>query len=331
MLKSHVVQQLLQQQLQNQPVKKQVEAFAPVNIALCKYWGKRDQAINLPVTASLSVALPETGTLTCLHIIDAAQDSISLNGQPVAADTEFSRKLIAYLDLFRGQSHWHFAVDTHSQVPVAAGLASSASGFAALVKALQQLFQWQVADTTLSILARLGSGSACRSLWPGFATWQRGEQADGMDSHGIPLNVTWPGLCMGLVIFTDQPKSISSRAAMQRTVETSPLYQSWPVTVDRDFATLQQAIAEQDFHKLGEAAERNALAMHATMLAAWPPVLYATTDTIQAMQKVWQLRAEGLPIYFTQDAGPNLKFLFLQQDAAQVQAAFPQLIIKPLF
>ncbi len=310
-----------------QPITNAVEAFAPINIALCKYWGKRDQVLNLPVTSSLSMALPHIGTVTKLSIIDAAQDKVRLNGELVEPNNTFSQKLSAFLDLFRTKANLHFYVDTYSQVPVAAGLASSASGFAALVKALQQLFQWQIDDNALSILARLGSGSACRSLWSGFVLWQRGEREDGMDSHGIPLTTEWPELKMGLLIFQQKAKPVSSRIAMQRTLETSLLYQSWPAVVDRDLPLLQQAITDKNFNALGSVAECNALAMHATMQAACPPIFYSTPETLQLMQHIWQLRVDGLSVYFTQDAGPNLKLIFLNKDIDMIRSLFKNIVI----
>ncbi len=323
--KLDVVNTLLRDQKQ-QPSQQHSHAFAPVNIALCKYWGKRDNQLNLPLTSSLSIALPNLGTHTTLQLIDSTHDSITLNNQAVATDSDFAKKLIAFLDLFRQQSHWRIAVDTHSDVPVAAGLASSASGFAALVLALQQLFGWTLNLTELSVLARLGSGSACRSLWPGFVLWHVGEHADGMDSHGIPLPQTWPDLRLGLLIFHQQAKPVSSRVAMQRTVDTSILYRSWPDQVAQDLSDIQAAITQHDFEKLGIAAERNAMAMHATMLSSWPPIMYSNSDTIKAMQTIWNLRSEGIQVYFTQDAGPHLKLLFRAKDSARIQQEFEQII-----
>ncbi|NNM58926.1 MAG: diphosphomevalonate decarboxylase [Legionellales bacterium] len=327
--KHDIIDQLLSGQNQV-PDTSPSTVFAPINIALCKYWGKRDQVLNLPVTSSLSIALPSLGTRTQVSLIDEDRDSIYLNGKFVERITPFAQKLIAFLDLFRGEATWHLRIDTYSDVPVAAGLASSASGFAALVLALQAFFDWSLDKKTLSILARLGSGSACRSLWPGFVLWQCGERSDGMDSHGIPLTQTWSDLRIGLLIFHQQAKPVSSREAMQRTVNSSVLYQSWPLQVKQDLAQIQTAIAMRDIEQLGKAAENNALAMHATLMASWPPVIYSSSATLEAMQKIWQLRAEGMQVYFTQDAGPHLKLLFLEQDTARLKAVFENLqIVEP--
>jgi diphosphomevalonate decarboxylase len=309
-------------------------AFAPANIALCKYWGKRNQELNLPMTSSLSVSLGDKGAATRITITDHDQDIMTLNGAAVPLFSEFGQRLMVFLDLFRlnlyrPPASLRFHVDTTTSVPIAAGLASSACGFAALVLALNKLFHWQLDARHLSILARMGSGSACRSIWPGFVEWEQGQDADGMDSYGKIIPEVWPELCMGLLMVNEKEKNISSRVAMQRTVETSTLYSAWPDKVEQDLADIKQAIHEKDFSLLGKTAESNALAMHGTMLAAWPPVNYCLPETMAAMQKIWALRIEGLSLYFTQDAGPNLKLLFLEQDRATVQSHFNLDIVRP--
>lgn len=179
----------------------------------------------------------------------------------------------------------------------------------------------------LSILARLGSGSAARSLWHGFVEWQAGQADDGMDSYGEYLKSEWKNLRVGLHLLSTQEKPLSSREAMQRTVKTSHLYQAWPKQVEYDLTEIKSAILTKDFEKLGCRAEANALAMHATMWSSWPPVVYALPETLQAMQTVWQLRAAGTPVYFTQDAGPNLKLLFLAESTEKIKSSFPSLEI----
>lgn len=308
-----------------QPQKEIVQAFAPANIALCKYWGKRDTELNLPLTSSLSISLGNKGTQTQLQIIDSPSDEIYLNHKKINPEDEFAKKITQFINLFQEKSQFNLRVNTVNNIPVAAGLASSASGFAALVLALDQLYHWQCSPTELSILARLGSGSACRSFWPGFVEWQQGERADGMDSHGVHLADLWPELRLGVLMVSSAKKPMSSREAMEITKQTSILYQAWPTQVARDMKIIKQAIKEKDFIALATAAEHNAHAMHATMISAWPPICYSQPATLQAMQQIWQLRQKGLAIYFTQDAGPNLKLLFQAQDQAAVIEAFPEL------
>ncbi len=298
-------------------------AFAPSNIALIKYWGKRDSKLNLPNTDSLSISLGNKGTSTTIEFSEAL-DHYEVNGTAITPDMAFTKRLKAFLDLHRPTGVF-YNVSTVNNIPTAAGLASSASGFAALSLALNELHQWNLNLTQLSVLARLGSGSACRSLWHGFVKWQQGKRPDGLDSHGVPLNTDWPELRVGLLILSTSEKALSSREAMQRTIETSKRYQTWPNQVHDDLVQLEWALATQEFELLGQIAERNALAMHATMEDSLPPTVYSTHETLAARQLVWQCRKEGIPVYFTQDAGPNLKLLFLAEDQAKILAYFPKL------
>lgn len=303
------------------------EAFAPSNIALVKYWGKRNEEINLPRTASLSISLGDKGAKTRIREISSVTDRVSLNQKNIDLNSSFGKRLKEFLDLFRATETTRYQVDTEMNIPVAAGLASSACGFAALVLALDKLYRWDLDLTSLSILARLGSGSAARSLWHGFVEWREGLQENGMDSHGIVMREQWPEFRIGLHLLQTGPKALSSREAMRRTVQTSYLYSAWPAQVSADMKIIKQALAEKNFPLLGQRAEANALAMHATMISAWPPVLYSQAATLAAMHQVWELRAQGVEVYFTQDAGPNLKLLFLNNAQDRIQPAFPQLQI----
>ena len=203
-------------------------------------------------------------------------------------------------------------------------------GFAALMKAIDQLYGFGFSPALLSAFARMGSGSASRSIFEGFVEWQMGVRADGMDSHALPLEQTWPGFRVGLLTLTEAVKAVGSRAGMQRTLETAHLYQSWPLQASADLEKLKGAIAERDFHCLGQTAEQNALSMHATMIASWPPLLYWQPESVATMHRIWALREQGLPIYFTMDAGPNIKLLFEAEQQSAVQAAFPQVqVVAP--
>jgi diphosphomevalonate decarboxylase len=302
------------------------EAFAPANIALCKYWGKRDADLNLPVNSSLSISLGKLGTKTIVKFAKTA-DKVFLNGK--AAPEEFAARVCAWLDLFRADGQF-FEVRTKNNLPTAAGLASSASGFAALAMAMDQLMGWGFNSRELSMLARLGSGSAARSLYKGFAVWHAGVRADGMDSYAESFSRDWKEFRIGILDVSSDRKKTGSTDGMNHTVETSELYEAWPAQADCDFDALRTAVAAQDFPMLGKIAENNALAMHATMLAAWPPLCYWKPQTLAFMQEVWQARETGLELYFTIDAGPNLKLLFLARDARAVKKIFPSVqIVNP--
>lgn len=300
------------------------EAFAPSNIALCKYWGKRDVELNLPINSSLSISLGELGSRTKITPLEAG-DQVYLNGELQSEDSSFTRKVIAFIDLFRRDLDQPVKVETTNNIPTAAGLASSASGFAALMLAINDFYRFDLDQKVLSAFARIGSGSASRSIYQGFVEWNKGEQANGMDSCAKPVAVDWPGFRIGLLKVATGAKKIDSRSGMQRTVESADLYQSWPAQAEKDLITIKHALATQDMELLGQTAEQNALSMHATMIASWPPLLYWQPESVAAMHRVWELRASGVEIYLTMDAGPNLKLLFEAQNEAAVREAFPEL------
>lgn len=330
MKKADVIKIILGERHMMLPRNTSGKAYAPSNIALCKYWGKREQELNLPVTGSLSISLNDKGATTEINVSSQPRDIAVVNNQAVDWTLPFGRRLLEFMELFRVSPDLHFDIKIKTTIPIGAGLASSACGFASIVLALNALFGWELKEHELSVLARLGSGSACRSIWHGFVEWNAGIREDGMDSYAELISEHWPELCVGLLVMDDREKKVSSRDAMQRTVTTSPLYASWPTKVSRDLSALKQAISVKDFMLLGKTAEFNAMSMHATMLSSWPPVVYSAASTLNAMQKIWNLRHEGLALFFTQDAGPNLKLLFLEKDATIVQSHFSEVdIVRP--
>ena len=330
MKKSEVIETIVGRAY-SQPALSQASAFAPTNIALCKYWGKRAIELNLPLTSSLSVSLPEHGAKVELAVISSQQDQIILNEVALPESGHFVQRLVKFLDLFRQENSHRFKVTIKMNIPVAAGLASSAAGFASIVLALNELYAWKLPKQQLSILARLGSGSAARSLWNGFVEWHAGVLPDGSDSYAEPLRETMPSLRMGIIPISDAMKPLGSTEAMIRTAQTSTLFESWPKKVAHDLALIRKAISANQFSLLAGTAESNALSMHATMLSSWPPICYSLPETLQAMQRVWELRKAGHEIYFTQDAGPNLKLLFEAQTIPVVQEEFAQVRVLQLF
>jgi diphosphomevalonate decarboxylase len=294
------------------PKKEEAKSFAPANIALIKYWGKRDSELNLPVTSSLSLALRH-GTHTKIQL--SSKDSCLLNGKECPPN--FMKRLFSFIDLFRAPDTF-FHIETTNEIPTGAGFASSSSGFSALVLCLNELYDWQLDKKSLSILARLGSGSASRSLYTGFVLWHRGDLSNGLDSFAEPLDQQMPDLQLELATISAQEKPIDSRSAMQKTIESSPLYKAWPDTVARDMAAIKSALESQNFPLFAQTAESNALAMHATMIAASPSICYFLPESIALMHRIWQLRKDGLELYFTMDAGPNLKLLFQKKDRLHI-------------
>ena len=146
-----------------------------------------------------------------------------------------------------------------------------------------------------------------------------------MDSYSEPLSCTWPELKIGLITVSAKAKRVSSREGMERTVATSPLYKTWPQQVQNDMAKMLAAIKEKDFELMGSTAESNALAMHECMRAATPPLNYFEPETEAIISKVQNLRREGLPLYLTIDAGPNVKLLFQEKDTHTIKTEFPDM------
>jgi diphosphomevalonate decarboxylase len=216
-------------------------------------------------------------------------------------------------------------VVTDNSVPTAAGLASSASGFAALALAATAAAGLELAPAELSVLARLGSGSAARSIFGGFVEMVRGARADGSDAAAHPLDAgaDW-NVRLVVAITAVGEKTLGSTAAMRRTAETSPYYDAWVRGVDGDLAVARAAIAGRDLAALGAVAERSAMRMHASAMAADPPILYWNPATVAAMARVRQLRAQGVSAFFTIDAGPHVKVLCDARQAEAVAAALAQ-------
>ena len=299
------------------------KARAYTNIALIKYWGKKDEELILPMNNSLSLTLDAFYTETTVSFDPALQaDTFLLDGQ--LQNTAATAKINRFLDLLRelAGTKLRAAVTSENFVPTAAGLASSASGLAALAAAGNAALQLGLDDSQLSRLARRGSGSACRSIFGGFVEWEQG--TDDVTSLARPLaaNGFENDLAMLFVLINDKQKDVSSRDGMRRTVATSAFYPGWLASLPEDLAAIKQAIATQDFTALGRITEANGLKMHATTLAAVPPFTYWSPQSLLAMDLVRQLRATGTECYFTMDAGPNVKVLCRRQDEAAVQQAF---------
>ena len=297
-------------------------AVAQPNIALVKYWGKRDAALNLPAAGSLSITLDALHTRTRLDFDEALDaDDITLNGE---RDEVQSRKIGAFLDLFRARAGitMRASVETGNDFPTGAGLASSASGFAALAVAADRALDLHLDSRELSVLARRGSGSAARSIFGGFVEMVPGTRDDGEDAFATPLldAGAWP-LKVVVAVTTRKKKAISSRAGMDHTRDTSPFYRDWIATVPGDLADAREAVQARDFEKLAAVAEASCLAMHAVMLSARPGLIYWNAATVDCIRCIRSLQAGGTGAFFTIDAGPQVKAVCLPGDAARVAEA----------
>ncbi|ELA94981.1 MULTISPECIES: diphosphomevalonate decarboxylase [Enterococcus] len=305
------------------------KARAYTNIALIKYWGKKNEELILPMNNSLSLTLDAFYTETEVIFSDSYMvDEFYLDG--TLQDEKATKKVSQFLDLFRKEAGLSLKASVISQnfVPTAAGLASSASGLAALAGACNTALKLGLDDLSLSRFARRGSGSACRSIFGGFVEWEKGHDDLSSYAKPVPSDSFEDDLAMVFVLINDQKKEVSSRNGMRRTVETSNFYQGWLDSVEGDLYQLKQAIKTKDFQLLGETMERNGLKMHGTTLAAQPPFTYWSPDSLKAMDAVRQLRKQGIPCYFTMDAGPNVKVLVENSHLSEVQETFIKLFSK---
>lgn len=288
---------------------------AGVNIALVKYWGKRDDAANLPAVGSISLTLDGLYTQTTVQF-DAglAADEFTLDGV-LRADP----RVVQLLDEVRGHAREpRFArVTSTNHVPTAAGLASSASGMAAL-----GLASWAAAglETTnpgqnqaLVDVIRRGSGSAPRSLLGGLVELDRATGQVEQRAAG------WP-LCMVVAVIGRGEKKVKSRPGMAHTRSTSPYYAPWVDAHPADLKAARVAIEARDLATLGAVMERSTMRMHACMLAADPPLRYLSGRTFDVIDAVQSARADGLDAWCTMDAGPHVKTLCHVDDAPTVEA-----------
>lgn len=302
-------------------------AFAPSNIALTKYWGKRDHTLNLPLAPSISVALADLGTLTVVEPqADLEEDALFVDDRPL--DDAGMAKVRRVLDEVRklAGSHVKAGIRSINTVATARGLASSASAFAALAMAATKAYGLDLDASTLSRLARTGSGSAARSIDGGFVRWQKGERADGHDSFASQVFAPehWPLRILVAQVHGGR-KAVSSTMGMAQSTASSPLFQGWIRQCEVDVEVCQQALADKDLNKLAEVVEGNALAMHGTMLASRPPLVYWQPATVAIIHAVRQMRRDGAECLFTIDAGASVVVLCSAQDARPVAQTLGQI------
>jgi diphosphomevalonate decarboxylase len=286
-------------------------ARARANIALVKYWGKRDEVLNLPLGGSISLTVDGLTTTTRVAFDPSLeQDEVLVSAAP--ADERFARRVAAFLDLVRARARIaHRArVETANDFPTSAGLASSASGFAALALAATRAAGLDLDAAALSALARRGSGSAARSVFGGLVRMNAGTAADGSDAVAAPLlaDGAWD-LRLVIALGGRGPKALSSSEGMRRTVATSRLHAAFLAGNRPDLEEATAAIAARDHARLGEVTERSSLELHAAALAARPPIVYWAGATLAGLEAVLSLRRDAVPAWFTCDAGPHPKAL----------------------
>ena len=289
-------------------------AIAHPNIALVKYWGKQNHILNYPASPSLSITLDSLVTKT--KVSASTETRLLLNGK-----RNEDLKVAKFLDLFREKFELPpVCVETDNNFPTGAGLASSASGFAALVTALNENFQLGLSLSTLSEWARRGSASAARSIFGGFVTLQ----GPNWRADQLAKEPHWD-LEICIVVINEGPKKISSTTGMKTSEATSPFYLEWIKSADSDFEIAKKAIIERDFVKLSEVSEQNCLKMHSVMHTSQPAISYWAPGTVLAMELVREIRSTGTPAFFTMDAGPQVKVIYPKQYRTIIQKSLEEL------
>ena len=282
-----------------------ITAIAPSNIAFIKYWGKSDSLLRIPTNPSISMNLSAATTTTTVEFSDEfSQDTVTL------IDGEFSQsekqKVIAHLDRIRqfAKTTTKAKVVTKNSFPKGAGAASSASGFAALTLAGCLAAGMSLKEKELTILARIGSGSACRSIPDGFVKWASGSTSEESFAYSLYPAGYWD-LRDILIVVDDKEKAVTTTAGMEASA-TSPFWQERLKTVSGRIARIEQALATKDFRLLGATIEEECLDMHHVIQTQHPPIMYWNDSTKKIMNAVTIWRKSGLPVYFTIDAGPNV-------------------------
>jgi diphosphomevalonate decarboxylase len=293
--------------------------IARANIALAKYWGKSDVALNLPAVASISITLEPMRTETTVSFDPKlTEDELVLNGK--RTDGKQKARAIKVLDQVRTLAKLGLKarVESANNFPTASGLASSASGFAALVAA-----SWTAAgltrdDARWSALSRQASASAARSIYGGFVELPRGAPGDASLAARTVAPADHWDVRIVVAVANEGEKDVGS------TEQTSPYYRAWVDCSDKLVEEVRAGILARDLTKVGEAMEQSTLAMHACMMASRPGLIYLQPATLAALATVKQLRKQGVEVYATMDAGPHVKALCHARDAERVAAALAQ-------
>ena len=289
-----------------------VKSYA--NIAIIKYWGKKDPIKMIPATSSISLTLENLFTETEISFITReeaiektgqASDLLYINGE--LQNEEQIKKIAKVVNLFRDDRNQLVKIDTTNNMPTEAGLSSSSSGLSAAIKACNKLFDKNLSREELAQISKFASGSSSRSFFGPIGMWDK-------DTGEVSEVKTDLKLAMIVLVLNEEKKIISSRKGMALCMETSTSFDEWIRQSEIDFENMKKYLSEGDFSKVGELTEENALRMHETTKNANPPFTYLTEKSFEAMEYIRKLRKQGEKCYFTMDAGPNVKVLCLEED-----------------
>lgn len=285
-------------------------AKANANIAIIKYWGKKDEKLKIPFNNSISFTLDAFYTIT--KIENSSEDEFYIND--TKQDEQEKTKIFNFVKNFRNDFNQKIKISSYNSMPTAAGLSSSSSGFAALTLALNKHFNTNKNIDELSRISRLGSGSSSRSFHTPFCLWK---SDDDINSIGTKVDSNLD-LSMIIVIVNDKKKEISSNQGMKMCVDSSSIFEKWYTQANIDSLKMISYLKNNDFTNVGKLMESNTNLMHRTTLFCETPFSYLTYKTYKVIDLIKQIRKSGLECYYTMDAGPNVKILCKKEDSYQI-------------
>ncbi len=294
-------------------------ARAHPNIAFIKYWGNRDNQLNLPQNSSLSMNLDGLyAETTVVWRGDLNTDVLTLNDH-VESGSSLER-VSAHLDTLRHRLaiSERAEVRSHNNFPIGAGIASSAAAFAALTVAAAAAAGVSLSERELTTFARIGSGSASRSVPTGYVEWLAGSDHDSSYAHSIAAPDHW-ALVDVIAVVSSAHKNVGSKLG-HRSADTSDLQEARVAGAADRLARCKQAILDRDFTTFAEVVEHDSNLMHAIMMTSRPPLFYWQPTSLTVMEQVRQWRAEGLRVCYTLDAGPNVHCICVREDANEVSS-----------
>ncbi|HEX3051943.1 MAG TPA: diphosphomevalonate decarboxylase [Aggregatilineaceae bacterium] len=294
-------------------------AVSCANIAFIKYWGRKDHALRLPLNSSISMNLDHANTITSVEFDRTLNaDEVTIAGQESQAKA--AARVSKHLDRIRTQAgiQTRARVMSRNTFPMGAGIASSASAFAALTMAAAAAAGLKLSERELTILARLGSGSACRSVPAGYVEWHAGDRSEDSYAEQVAPPEHWD-ICDLIAIVQTGHKTVGSSEGIE-LVSTSPFADVRLAEAERTLPLIRHAIQTRDFALLGEETEQEAIRMHAVAMTSRPSLLYWVPATVGVVHAVRDWRAAGVPVYFTIDAGANVHVLCQPDDAEQIEA-----------
>lgn len=292
-------------------------AVAPTNIAFIKYWGRKDEVLRLPTNGSISMNLSGLSTTTTVEFDKKyIKDEVIING---VQNEKESLRVIKHIDRIKNLARISekAKVVSSNNFPSATGLSSSASGFAALTVAASAASGLKLTEKELSILARQGSGSACRSIPDGYVEWIDGDTSNTSYAKSIFPENYWDIVDI-VAIVSDEKKDVLSSEG-QQLVRTSPFMSTRLSHMSEKIIQCKKFIKEKDFKSFGELIENEALELHAIMLTSQPSLIYWLPATVRLMKLVKKWRNEGLPIYFTVNTGQDIHLICEKKDLTNLE------------